>query len=138
MPPVADAPGSDGAEAMDEEALFAAALEMPTTADRRAFLDQVCGGDVRLRQRVDQLLAADDHARGILHRGPEAAAALLAADPPEPPLAVEQAFAGRYRLCHKLGAGGMGEVWVAEQSEPVQRRVALKVIRSDLDSDRLL
>src|SRR5262245_45632469 len=123
---------------MDEESLFAAVLEIPTTAERQAFLDRVCAGDSRLRQRVEQLLAADAHARGILHRGPEAAATLLAADPPEPPLAVEQAFAGRYRLCHKLGAGGMGEVWVADQAEPVQRPVALKVIRPDRDSDQML
>jgi len=53
-------------------------------------------------------------------------------------LSAGQVFAGRYKLREKLGEGGMGEVWVADQSEPVQRRIALKVIKTGLDSARLL
>ena len=50
----------------------------------------------------------------------------------------ERVFAGRFKLRQKLGEGGMGEVWVADQAEPVQRRVAIKVVRPGLDSDRML
>src|SRR5262249_14546135 len=57
---------------------------------------------------------------------------------PPPALAPDHVFAGRFRLRRKLGTGGMGEVWVADQTEGVQRRVALKVIRSGFDSARLL
>src|SRR5689334_3400664 len=98
---------------MNEEALFAAALEKPTGAERQTYLDQVCGGDVRLRRRLELLLAAHQHTCGILERGPN--------DPswPEAPLTAEQLFAGRFLLHHKLGEGGMGEVWVADQQEPV-------------------
>src|SRR5262245_24769971 len=118
---------------MNEESLFAAVLEKRSAAERQAFLDEACGGDDRLRQRVERLLAADAQARGILEHCP-AAAALLAVCRPGPPLAAEQPFADRFRLVHKLGEGGMGEVWVADQTEPVRRRVALKVIRPGLDS----
>jgi eukaryotic-like serine/threonine-protein kinase len=122
---------------MNEESLFATAVDKPTAAERRAFLDEACAGDVRLRQRVEQLLAADEHARGILDRG-QNAAAIMGACRPEPPLSAEQVFAGCFQLRRKLGEGSMGEVWLADQAEPVRRRVALKVIRPGLCSDRLL
>jgi WD40 repeat protein/tRNA A-37 threonylcarbamoyl transferase component Bud32 len=122
---------------MNEDSLFAAVLDKPTEAERRAFLDAACAGNLRLRQRVEQLLAADRDARGILDRREEAAA-LLETYRPEPPLAAEQVFAGRFQLRQKLGEGGMGEVWLADQEEPVRRRVALKVIRPGLCSDLLL
>jgi serine/threonine protein kinase/uncharacterized protein HemY len=120
---------------MNEESLFAAALVKTDPAERRAFLDEACAGDVALRQRVERLLAADERTAGILERAPGAAPD---APPPEAPLAAEGTFAGRFTLRHKLGEGGMGEVWVADQARPVQRRVALKVIRPGLDSGRLL
>src|SRR5262245_44478272 len=122
---------------MNEEALFDAALDKPTTADRRAFLDEACAGDPRLRQRVEQLLAADEDPCGILDRG-QNAAALLGAYRPELPLAPEQVFAGHFHLRRKLGEGGMGEVWIADQLEPVRRRVALKVIRRGICSELML
>jgi eukaryotic-like serine/threonine-protein kinase len=122
---------------MDEESLFSTALDKTTAAERQAFLDQACAGDVRLRQRVETLLAVDEHARGILDRG-EDAATILGVFQPEPPLAAEQVFAGRFQLRQLLGEGSMGEVWLADQAEPVRRRVALKVIRLGLCSDHLL
>ena len=61
---------------MTEETLFALALERASGAERRAFLDAACGGDVRLRDRVEQLLASDGRSRGILEEGPGAAAVL--------------------------------------------------------------
>jgi serine/threonine protein kinase/WD40 repeat protein len=122
---------------MNEESLFAAALEKSTAAERRAFLEEACAGDICLRQRMEQLLAADEHARGILDSG-EDAATLLGVHRPEPPIAAEQVFSSRFQLRQKLGEGSMGEVWLADQTEPVRRQVALKVIRLGLCSDRLL
>jgi serine/threonine protein kinase/WD40 repeat protein len=121
---------------MKEESLFAAALDKPTEADRWAFLDEACAGDVELRRRVELLLASHRRSPGILDCG-ENAASLLGTYRPEPPLAAEQMFAGRFHLRQKLGEGGMGEVWVADQHEPVRRRVALKVIRFGLASELL-
>src|SRR5438093_737364 len=94
-----------GAELMNEESLFAAALEKQDTAERQAFLDEACDGDVALRQRLEQLLAGHEHAPGILECGPEAAA--LKTERSGLPLAVERIFAGRFKLRQKLGAGGM-------------------------------
>src|SRR5262245_60387177 len=119
-------------EAMDEESLFAAALEKPTAAERRAFLDEACGDDTALRERLERLLVADRQTRGILERGPGESSL------PHSLLAADAVFAGRFILRRKLGEGGMGEVWVADQLEPVRRRVALKVVRPGLDSARLL
>lgn len=121
---------------MNEEALFAAALEKPTAAEREAFLDGACGGNAALRGWLGQLLAGHEQTQGILECCPDVAAPTNSAPPP--PLIPDHIFAGRFKLRHKLGAGGMGEVWVADQIEAVQRRVALKVVRADLDSARVL
>src|SRR5438105_3459787 len=121
---------------MNEESLFAAALEKRDAAERHAFLDEACAGDAGLCRRLERLLAADRHDSGILERGPDADT--LDAAPGAPPLAAARVFAGRFKLREKLGEGGMGEVWVADQIEPVQRRVALKVVRAGFDSAHML
>ncbi len=110
---------------MDEESLFAAALRLPTAAQRGAFLDEACGGDPRLRERVGRLLAADEHGRGLLDHCPDT----IKSDETGPGLlAAGQLLDGRYRLTGRLGAGGMGEVWAADQTEPVPRPVAIKFL----------
>jgi serine/threonine protein kinase len=122
---------------MSDESIFAAALGKAPGAERRAFLDGACGSDHALRRRIERLLEADGLAGGILERGPDAGPTEALREG-EPPLWPERVFAGRFKLRQKLGEGGMGEVWVADQAAPVQRRVAIKVVRPGLDSERML
>ena len=121
---------------MTEESLFLAALEKQTPAERQAFLDEACGADATLRARVQILLEADARARGILDRqiagAPEPTTGHM---PNERPGAI---IAGRYKLLEAIGEGGMGTVWVAEQTEPVRRKVALKLIKAGMDSKSVL
>jgi serine/threonine protein kinase len=111
---------------MDEQGLFAAALQLPAD-QREAFLDDACAGNRSLRKRLARLIAADESGRGILDHGPN-----LSPAPPEA-LAVGQVFADHYRLTRKLGEGGMGEVWAADQTEPFPRLVALKFLQDRYD-----
>jgi serine/threonine protein kinase len=122
---------------MSDESIFAGALGKAPGAERRAFLDGACGGDEALLRRIERLLEADGQAVGILERGPDAGPT-DALGPDGQALLPDRVFAGRFKLRQKLGEGGMGEVWVADQSEPVQRRVAIKVVRAGLDSERML
>src|SRR5215203_3531552 len=114
---------------MTEEALFHAVLAVPA-ADRAAYLAEHCP-DPDIRRRVEELLAAAGRSGPL-----DAATGVYASTPP--PTAVGAVFAGRYKLRELLGEGGMGTVYVADQTEPVQRRVALKVIRTGLDPADLL
>ncbi len=130
--------------AMTEESLFAAALEKATAAERQAFLEQACGADAALLQRLKVLLAAHDKAHGIFDGGADDPAGSAAFDlqptaaPPEQVLAVGAVVAGRYKVLETLGEGGMGTVFVAEQTQPVRRKVALKLIKAGMDSTRVL
>ena len=117
-----------------EEALFRAAVELPPGTVRRAFLDQACAGDPVLRQRLEALLAAHDSPDESLPGtapGVKATIKLDLADAPDE--AVGQTL-GRYKLMERLGEGGCGVVYVAEQTVPVRRRVALKVIKLGMDT----
>src|SRR5579864_4876881 len=113
------------------QGVFQAVAELPPI-ERAAMLERECSGDAELRRRVEALLQAHDDPGDLPAAEPEKTGAYL--------LAVEpgQVFAGRYKLREKLGEGGMGVVCVADQTEPVQRRVALKIIRAGLDTHRLL
>jgi tetratricopeptide (TPR) repeat protein len=114
--------------------LFLAALERPP-AERAAYLEAACAGDAALRQRVEALLAAHDEPGAFLSEAqpPPAggATAVLAGSE-------AGAFAGRYTLLQRIGEGGMGEVWVARQTEPVKRKVALKLIKAGMDTRAVL
>ena len=116
---------------------------------RAAFLEQACAGDEALRRAVELLLAQhekDDNflevpamevaARGLARDQHDTSGlASLAPSTEAADLAsVEKISFGPYRLIQKLGEGGMGEVWLAEQSKPVRRRVALKLIKVGMDT----
>ena len=116
-----------------EEALFAAALEKPES-ERVVFLETACPGNPDLVQRLLALLAADMQADpGLATLEDAARTQRRESEPPEEEDAVGQTL-GRYRLLEKIGEGGCGVVYVAEQSHPVRRRVALKVIKLGMDS----
>ena len=118
---------------MSDESIFAAALAKAPGAERRAFLDGACDGDEALRQRVEQLLDADDRTAGILERGPDGLTG-----PHEPPGERPGDRVGPYKLLQQIGEGGMGVVYMAEQTEPVRRRVALKIIKPGMDSRQVV
>src|SRR6266542_372855 len=122
-----------------EAALFALAVEKPAT-ERAGFLDAVCGADKSLRQRLAALFAAHeqpDEILGATVADPRAKGTIkldLADDADD---AVGQTL-GRYKLLERVGEGGCGVVYVAEQTEPVRRRVALKVIKLGMDTKQVV
>jgi tetratricopeptide (TPR) repeat protein len=131
---------------MTEEALFEEALSRPL-AERAVFLEQACAGQPELRAAVDALLAAHGRWGNVLDKPPQAlgetvdsgpdpaAASVLAVTGDYQPQAVAGVvIAGRYTLVEKIGEGGMGEVWVAKQTEPVKRKVALKLIKAGMET----
>ncbi|MCY3004084.1 MAG: serine/threonine-protein kinase [Planctomycetota bacterium] len=106
--------------------LFHIARGLADTAARRAHLERTTVGDPELRARVEELLAADRQAESAFLKSPAVA----------PETIGERAgdMIGRYRLLQEIGQGGMGTVWMAEQREPVVRKVALKIIKLGLDT----
>ena len=125
---------------MTEHDIFAAAIKL-TGDSRAAFLSVACGQNAELREQVEALLRAHDESLGLLPRQADRKledqrldATLSVARQAEPGTII----AGRYKLLEKVGEGGMGSVWVAEQSVPVKRKVALKLIKAGMDSKAVL
>ncbi len=132
-------------DAKRAQSLFLAAVECADPTERAVLLERECGEDAELRQRVEQLLYAHERAGEDLQQ-PLAGEAdsvpppgqWLDRDATTPPSESAGTRLGPYKLLQKLGEGGMGTVWMAEQTEPVQRRVAVKVIKSGLDTAHVL
>src|SRR5579862_3430174 len=129
-------------DANKAKTIFLAAAEK-SPAERDPFLGQACAGDAPLRQRVEELLAAHDLGCKLLDQPP----AFMAAAPPDPDESAAAGISaapepgtliGRYKLLQEIGEGGMGTVWMAEQTEPVKRIVALKLIKPGMDSAQVL
>ena len=118
------------------ESVFAAAVALASAAERAAYLDQACVGDVALRGHVEALLRAHERAGHLLDR--PAAGASEQTGTYIPNEQIGAVIAGRYKLLEEIGEGGMGTVWVAEQTQPVRRKVALKLIKAGLDSKSVL
>ena len=132
---------------MNELELFVEALVIADPADRAAHLDRECRGNVALRQRIERLLAGNDRPSNPLDNPPIAADATrthdgngpsATADFPGKDEHVGSVLAGRYKLLQPIGEGGMGTVWMADQTEAVKRRVAVKVIKAGMDSKAVL
>jgi WD40 repeat protein/serine/threonine protein kinase/tetratricopeptide (TPR) repeat protein len=148
---------------MTEETLFQEALSR-SPDERAGFLEQACAGRPEMRAAVEALLAAHEKPGNVLDRAPADLGQTVDSEPGEPgegatgehapesddaPLHIVTAaycpdaepgagIAGRYTLVEKIGEGGMGEVWVAKQTEPVKRKVALKLIKAGMDSKAVL
>src|SRR5271163_3531974 len=120
---------------MSERSIFIAALEKDDAALRAAYLDQACAGDELLRARIERLLKAHEPADSFLERGPEG---LDATDHFEPTAELAGTVIGPYKLIEPIGEGGMGSVWMAQQTEPVRRLVAVKLIKAGMDSRQVI
>jgi eukaryotic-like serine/threonine-protein kinase len=129
-----EAPGRDKPEMVpdktDAERIFSEALRL-TGAERATHMDQACGENATLRQEVKSLLAAYEHPDNFLNR---------TLPVPEVEVALEHPgmIVGRYKLLEKMGEGGFGVVYLAEQVEPVQRKVALKIIKPGMDTRQVV
>src|SRR5262245_33756229 len=140
-----------------EQSIFLAALELATPAERQAYLRGACGTNEPLRAAVADLLAAHERAGNILDAPPVAPVGsgqksvgsrqsaagseeVLPTAERQLPTAAEApgVMIGPYKLLELIGEGGMGTVWMAEQKEPIQRRVAVKVIKAGMDSKQVL
>ena len=119
-----------------EEGIFDAVLALPSE-QRPAYLDQACGQDTQLRGRIEILLRSNDNAGEFLEpastMGTQRTVVL-----PTPASEKPGDIIGHYKIREKLGEGGCGAVYVAEQTEPVRRRVALKVIKLGMDTRNVM
>jgi serine/threonine protein kinase len=114
--------------------IFLQALEIRSPDERRGYLDGACAGRAELRAQVDALLAAAERAGSFLERP------AVAVSPAGPPPLVEGpgTVIGPYKLLQPIGEGGMGTVFMAEQTQPIRRMVALKVIKPGMDSAEVI
>ena len=112
--------------------IFLEALEKSAPAERAAFLDGACRGDAALRAAVEELLA--NHREDSFLEDP----ALSMPTVISPPTEQAGEKIGHYKLLQEIGEGGFGTVWMAEQMEPVSRRVALKIIKLGMDTREVI
>ncbi len=121
------------------ESIFHEALALPPAA-RSEYLDRACQGDRTVRDQVESLLEAHEQAGGFMGEVTiESAATIdqIDSEQAESPQRQGQVI-GRYRLLQQIGEGGFGTVWMAEQEEPVKRRVALKIIKLGMDTRQVI
>jgi eukaryotic-like serine/threonine-protein kinase len=115
--------------------LFLKALELRAPGERQEYLDGACAGDVALRAEVESLLEASARAGSFL----ESPAPNLVATVEEPSVAERPGTViGPYKLLEQIGEGGFGAVFLAEQTRPVRRKVALKVLKPGMDTRQVV
>jgi serine/threonine protein kinase/tetratricopeptide (TPR) repeat protein len=124
-------------EPIDEKAVFNIARRIDSREARGDYLRQVCGASSEVLARVRALLEAHDQGQSFLES--PAVAAPFAPTTTEPRILPETGtLIGPYKLLQQIGEGGMGTVYMAEQTEPVQRKVALKLIKPGMDSRQVI
>src|SRR5438046_2137263 len=116
--------------------IFNEALEFAPGAERDQFLEQACEVNDELRRRVEELIRAHDQAAGFLDDSPRAAKRTIVLK--LPPTEKPGDRIGRYKILQQIGEGGCGVVYMAEQEEPVRRRVALKIIQLGMDTKSVI
>src|SRR5262245_49142136 len=116
------------------DAIFIAVIQLPTAHERSAYLDQVCAGDFVMRARLEKLLEAHFKAGNFL----ESPAPQLDATSANRDSELLGTIIGPYKLLQQIGEGGMGTVYMAEQSQPIRRHVALKIIKPGMDSRQVI
>src|SRR5882724_4736146 len=127
---------------MTERDVFIAALQKQDPAQRRAYLDEGCAGQPELRRQVEHLLRLHEGAGSFLEKPAAESVPAGALNPAAAVVAtVDGALRerpgtviGSYKLMEQIGEGGMGLVFVAEQTQPVRRKVALKIIKPGMGS----
>ena len=120
---------------MSERDIFDAALAIDDPAERVAYLDRVCRDDQELRQHIDGLLSMEAQVGSFL----DAPARGLVATVDEPPLTERPGtLIGPYKLLEQIGEGGFGVVFMAEQAQPLRRKVALKVLKAGMDTRQVV
>ena len=120
-------------ESMSLREIYLQASDKATPEERAAFLDDVCGKNSSLRSKVEALLGRDPGDNFL-----ETPAVDLEETQEDPVTERPGVQIGRYKLLEKLGQGGFGAVWAAEQKEPIRRRVALKIIKLGMDTSQVV
>jgi len=132
-----------GESSEKERDLFLDALEIQSSSERKAFLDRSCDGNPELLQRVTQLLQLHEEAGEFLKgkkldggasiEKPELRTRIVKPDSEELGTVI-----GRYKLLQQIGEGGFGIVYMAEQREPIRRKIALKIIKLGMDTKQVV
>lgn len=118
------------------EELYLKSIQFPDPIQRAAYLDSACANDPVLRRKVEELLNAHGQVGKFLEPQPQSTQIY---SPHGQALTNEGVLIGnRYKLLEKIGEGGMGEVWMADQTDPVKRRVAVKLIKPGMESRNVL
>jgi serine/threonine protein kinase/tetratricopeptide (TPR) repeat protein len=122
---------------MRERAIFMAALDFESASSQADFVERECGGDEALKARVEALLRSHREAGSFLHDQP------LVGQPRDPVEGTTQAegpgtLIGSYKLLERIGEGGFGVVYMAEQLKPVRRKVALKIVKPGMDTRQVI
>src|SRR5262245_11965743 len=118
------------AESNQEKEIFERALDLTSVEERRRYLQSACGDDTVLLARVEALLRADAAGEGFLPEQPKDTVRIISEKTGDK--------IGHYKLLQQIGEGGCGVVYMAEQSEPVRRRVALKIIKLGMDTKSVI
>jgi serine/threonine protein kinase len=118
---------------MNEREIFISALEK-APSERQAYLDQACGADLNLRRHIQALFEVDAHAGSFLESPPAGILATIGAQD----CTLLNRTIGPYRILEQIGEGGMGLVFMAEQTQPVRRKVALKVVKPGMDTRQVV